>query len=340
MERLIIDTDPGVDDAHAIMMAAAHPGAKIEAITAVGGNVGLEHTVRNALTIVEAIGQDIPVYAGCDGPLMSAGEDAAHVHGSDGLGDAGLRPQSRTAEKEHAAVALVRMVNESPGELTLVAIGPLTNIAVALKLDPMLPYKIKRFVDMGGAVSSHGNTPNVSAEFNIYADPEAAHIVFAAWHEANRVIELIDWEATARHGIPLAMMNKWMALDTPKARFFQKLSAATMAYVLKLSGGDFSFGEDLPDSGAANNPHKEDNPLHEQRKALYDADPLAMAVALEPSCVVRAAKRYVTVEVNGRYTRGQTTVDWLNRSGQPANVSIIMEVNHQRFLDLIEQSLY
>lgn len=312
MERLIIDTDPGVDDAHAILMAAAHPHAKIEAIMAVGGNVGLEHTTRNALTIVEAIGQDIPVYAGCDGALLSSGEDAAHVHGFDGLGDVGLRPQTRQMEKEHAAMALVRMVNENPDVYTLVAIGPLTNIAVALKLDPALPHKIKRFVDMGGAVTAHGNTPNVSAEFNIYADPEAAHIVFEAWHNSGRLIELIDWEVTARYGIPLPLMEKWMALETSLGKFFQKLSAATVQYVLGLTRGD---------------------------KALYDADPLAMMVALEPDSVLRAEERYVMIETDGRYTRGQTTVDWLNRLKQAPNASIIMEVNQERFYTLIEQSL-
>ena len=312
MERLIIDTDPGVDDAHAIMMAAAHPGAKIEAITAVAGNVSLEHTVRNALTIVEAVEQDIPVYAGCDGPLIYSSEDASQWHGQDGLGDANLRPKTRPVESEHAAVALVRMVNEAPGEYTLVALGPLTNIAIALKLDPTLPHKIKRLLDMGGAVSAHGNTRNVSAEFNIYADPEAAYIVFEAWHQAHKIIELVDWEVTARHSISPATMDKWMSMTTPKARFFQKLSAMTVQNVLQATRGTM---------------------------ALFDADPLTMAVALEPDCVVRAEKHYVTIETNGRYTRGQTTVDWLRRTGHHANASIILEVNQQRFLDLIEQSL-
>ena len=195
MEKLIIDTDPGVDDAEAILMAAAHPNATIAAILAVGGNVGLEHTLRNSLTIVEMIEQDVPVYAGCDKPLVIFQEDAAFVHGEDGLGDVGYVPQSRQPEAEHAALALIRMANEAPGEYTLVAIGPLTNIAVALKLDPTLPEKLKRMVVMGGAVTAHGNTSNVSAEFNIYHDPEAAHVVFEAWEQYGGLIELIDWES-------------------------------------------------------------------------------------------------------------------------------------------------
>ncbi|HFC12442.1 MAG TPA: nucleoside hydrolase, partial [Anaerolineae bacterium] len=170
MQRLIIDTDPGVDDAQAILMASAHPNCKIEALMVVGGNVGLAHTVRNALTLVELVGQDIPVYAGCGEPLIGFQEDAAFVHGKDGLGDAGMRPKVRQAEQEHATNALIRMVTAEPNTFTLAAIGPLTNIALAVKLDPMLPHKINRFVVMGGAVTGKGNTGNFSAEFNIYHD--------------------------------------------------------------------------------------------------------------------------------------------------------------------------
>ncbi|MCP4419280.1 MAG: nucleoside hydrolase, partial [Chloroflexi bacterium] len=192
---------PGVDDAQAILMAAAHPNATIAAILAVGGNVGLEHTLRNSLTLVEMVGQEIPVFPGCDKPFVIFQEDAAFVHGQDGLGDVGFVPKTRQPETEHAALALTRMANEAPGAYTLVAIGPLTNIAVALKLDPALPTKLKRLVIMGGAVTAHGNTSNVSAEFNIYHDPEAAHVVFEAWGQSGKIIELIDWEATLRHGI-------------------------------------------------------------------------------------------------------------------------------------------
>ncbi len=311
MEKLIIDTDPGVDDAEAILMAAAHPNATIAAILAVGGNVGLAHTVRNALTIVEAIGQDIPVYAGCDKPLVIFQEDAAFVHGEDGLGDVGYVPKTRRAETEHASLALLRLANESPGEYTLVAIGPLTNIAVALKLDPTLPEKLKRFVVMGGAVTAHGNTSNVSAEFNIYHDPEAAHVVFEAWEAHGGLIELVDWEATLRHGIPGEVVERWHALNTPKSRFYQAISAKTMAFITQYMGHSMMFG----------------------------ADPLAMAVALEPDIVTKAEVRHVSVELTGMYTRGQTTTDWGKRNGRTANTNIILELDIDRFFALMEQGL-
>ena len=311
MERLIIDTDPGVDDAEAILMAAAYPEAKIEAILAVNGNVALEHTVRNALTITDVIEEEIPVYAGCAGPLVMRGENAAFVHGQDGLGDTGFRPSYRQAEAEHAAVALTRMVNANPGEMTLVAIGPLTNIAVALKLDPLLPEKLKRFVVMGGAVTSRGNTTNVSAEFNIYADPEGAHVVCEGWAEVGRLIELVDWEATMRHGISAETVNRWLAIDSPRAQFFRAISAETRRFVRERFG----------------------------RTTMFAADPLAMAVALEPGCVIRSESHFMTIEMCGRYTRGQTTVDWHDRLGQSANAEIILEVDHDRFVTLMEQGL-
>ncbi len=311
MEKFIIDTDPGIDDAQAILMAAAQPKVNIEAIMTVGGNVGLAHTLRNALTIVEVIGQTIPVYAGCDGPLVMPSENAAFVHGEDGLGDIGLRPQSAQAEMEHASVALVRLINESPNEYVLVALGPLTNIAVALKLDPDLPYKLKRFVDMGGAVTGKGNTSNVCAEFNIFADPEAALIVFEAWAAAGRLIEVVDWEATLRHGISPEVVQQWVTMQTPKAKFFAQITAKARVW------GNEHWGDET----------------------FFSADPLAMAVALDPNCVLKTEEHYLRVEISGRYTRGQTIVDWQDRSNQAANASIILAVEQKQFQALIEQGL-
>ena len=188
---------------------------------------------------------------------------------------------------------------------------PLTNIAVALKLDPTLPEKLKRFVVMGGAVTAHGNTTNVSAEFNIYYDPEAAHVVFEAWEQHGGLIELVDWEATMRHGIPEEVMQRWIDLDTPKSRFYQAISAKTVEFISKYMGRTMMFG----------------------------ADPLAMVVALEPDAVTQAEERHVSVELTGMYTRGQTTVDWGQRNGRTANANIILEVDIDRFFALMEQGL-
>jgi len=307
MERIIIDTDPGVDDAHAIMMALAYPGVKVEALTVVGGNVGLANTVANACKVLDVMAADVPVYAGCERPFLHPAENAAHVHGDDGLGDAGLPPSQRIVESEHASAALVRMVNEAPGELTLVALGPLTNVAVALKLDPALPEKLKRLVIMGGAIHAHGNTRNVSAEFNIYADPEAAYLVFEAWPQ----LTMVSWETTVAQGFPMELMQEWMAWENPRARFFRSIITKT----LLLLGQKFG------------------------RPLFYGADELAMAVALEPEIVQEVKEHFVSVELNGRYTRGQTTVDWDDFTGLPANANIILKVDQERFVALMEQGL-
>src|SRR5262245_31059602 len=183
MTRLVVDTDPGVDDALALMLAFASPHVRVEAVTVVAGNVGLERTVANACTILDTLGADsgsTPVFRGCDRAFLG-GRVAATSHGADGLGDCHFPPSPRRVEAEHGSLALVRPANECPGELTLVALGPLTNLAVAMNLDPGLPQKYQRLVVMGGAVRATGNMPSPSTEFNVTSDPEAAAVVLERW---------------------------------------------------------------------------------------------------------------------------------------------------------------
>src|SRR6185437_16123649 len=216
--QLLIDTDPGVDDALAILMAAAH--ADIAGLSIAAGNVGLSHKVRNARTLVDLIGTSTPVFAGCATPLVRAPEeDAAFVHGQDGFGDVGFPGPAAQLSGESAALALLRLTRERPGELTLVALAPLTNLALALRLDPTLPQRVARLVVMGGAVTGHGNTGRIPAEFNIGFDPEAAHVVF----EAFPTFDLVDWEATLRHAFDDAEFDAWLATGDQRAAFFGKV---------------------------------------------------------------------------------------------------------------------
>src|SRR5690606_18178397 len=152
-------------------------------------NVGLAHTVANALKLCEVAGVDVPVYPGCPVPLVHPADDAACVHGQDGFGDTGHAPATCRAQDEHAALAILRLAREHEGRLLLVTLGPLTNLALALRLDPDLPSRIGRLVVMGGAVTGQGNT-SIPAEFNIAFDPEAAGVVFRAFPS----FELVDWE--------------------------------------------------------------------------------------------------------------------------------------------------
>lgn len=303
--QLLIDTDPGVDDALAILMAHAH--ADIAGLSIAAGNVGLSHTVRNARTLIDLLQANVPVFAGCASPLVRApDEDAAFVHGKDGFGDVGFPEPQSALSAESAALALLRLTCERPGELTLVALAPLTNLALALRLDPALPQRVARLVVMGGAVTGHGNTGKVPAEFNVGFDPEAAHVVFEAFPD----FDLVDWEATLRHAFDDAEFDSWLAAGDQRATFFARIAATARGY----------------------------NAAHE-RHGLVAADALAMAVALDPSIVTRSEKRAVAVELDGSLTRGATVVDWAGRLGFPAQANIVLEVDHERFAAMVRRAL-
>jgi inosine-uridine nucleoside N-ribohydrolase len=303
--QLLIDTDPGVDDALAILMAHAH--AEVVALTVAAGNVGLEHTVRNACRLVDLVKAATPVFPGCATPLVRMPEeDAAFVHGTDGFGDAGYGEPLTRANSEHAALALLRLTRERPGELTLVALGPLTNLALAVRLDPLLPGRVKRLVIMGGAVTGHGNTGRIPAEFNIGFDPEAAHVVF----EAFDMFDLVDWEATVRHAFDDPVLDAWLAAGDARAELFGKIFQVARNF----------------------------NASHE-RRGFIAADALAMAVALDPGIVTRSETRHVAIELDGRLTRGATVVDWQRRLGHAPNARIVLDVDQARFGAMIARAL-
>jgi purine nucleosidase len=176
---IILDCDPGVDDALAIAFAAGHPGIKLAGITSVAGNVGLARTTRNALDVADFVGAgDVPVTAGCAGPLLRPALDARHVHGTTGLGGAVLPESRHDPSGGHASDFIIETIAAAPGEITLVATGPLTNVALALRKEPRIASWVRQFVIMGGSAGRGNVTP--AAEYNIWADPEAAAIAFSA----------------------------------------------------------------------------------------------------------------------------------------------------------------
>lgn len=295
---LLIDTDPGVDDALALLMAFADARHEVVGLTVTAGNVGLEHTCANALKLCEVAGrEDVPVYAGAADPLVYPAEDAAHVHGRDGFGDVGLAPAKRGLEAEHAALAILRLSHQYAGELLLVALGPLTNIALALKLDPTLPQRVRRFVVMGGAINGHGNITPV-AEFNIAFDPEAAHLVFSMFPHT----EVADWEATIAHGLLHRDVEQWLAADTGKARFYELISRQTRLW------SEDSRGE-----------------------YWYAADALAMAWVLQPEGATRIEQRPLAVELAGVRSRGATVVDWNRQTGAADNTTLLIGYDQAGF---------
>jgi purine nucleosidase len=309
MTQLVIDTDPGVDDALALIMAFREPDIRVQAVTVVGGNVGLGRTLANARTILDVLGVDpaaTPLFRGCDRPLLEEPVPAT-AHGVDGLGDCHFPPSTRPVEPEHAAVALVRLANERPGALTLVALGPLTNVALALNLDPDLPGKYRRLVVMGGAVRATGNMPRPSTEFNVASDPEAAAVVLLRWPG----LALVPWEAAMTHVIGLDHLHELWSVPGPLAEFVRRITGHRPEHVR----------DDYKMSG------------------MFAADPVAMAVALAPGIVRRSEHRHVSVELGGRHTRGQTTVDWFGFGGAPPNADVVLELDGARFWEMLKASV-
>jgi purine nucleosidase len=303
---LLIDTDPGVDDALALLMAFNDPRHEVVGLTIAAGNVGLRHTVANALKLCEVAGRDdVPVYAGCAQPLLHAAPDAAHVHGDDGFGDVGFEAAARCAEAEHAAQAILRLSHSHAGRLLLVALGPLTNLALALKLDPSLPDRVARLVVMGGAVTCRGNiTP--AAEFNLYFDPEAAHIVFSAFPR----FDLVDWEATIAHGLHHEVVERWLQAGSAHAAFYERISRKTRAWSADRRGAYW-----------------------------HSADGLAMAYALAPEGALEAVARPVEISLDHGPARGATIVDWNRQTGRADAATILLRYDQPRFEAMIEAAL-
>lgn len=302
---LLIDTDPGVDDALALLMAFDDPSHEVVGLTIAAGNVGLDQTVANALKLCEVAGIDVPVFPGADRPLLHPAEDAGYVHGRDGFGDTGYAPAARSADDEHAALAILRLSHAHAGRLLLVALGPLTNLALALRLDPTLPQRIARVVVMGGAVTGRGNVTAL-AEFNIAFDPEAAHIVFGAFAR----VEVADWEAVVAHGLLHTDVEAWLAADSPRARFYASISGHTRRWSADRRG-----------------------------ERWFAADALAMALALDPGGALEMADRPLQVETGHGLARGMTVVDWNRRGGGADNAAILLAYDQARFEARLRRAL-
>jgi inosine-uridine nucleoside N-ribohydrolase len=270
--RVIIDTDPGIDDALALLLAMRSPELKIEAITPVAGNVPLELTLPNALRMVEIAGRtEIPVAAGAKSPLLRRLVTATYAHGENGLGGA-VFPEPKTKPVDQPAAEMIRqIIRKFPGEVTLLTIGPLTNIATALNLDSELAGLIRGLVMMGGSLSGGNITP--AAEFNIYVDPEAAKIVF----QSGIPITMVGLDVTRKTSLTEDHLRELQAGQSPVSQ-----AAATIARnaIQHNRERGFLVGPNMHDS-------------------------LAIAGFLDPS-LLTLKEYYVDVETTGELTAGET----------------------------------
>ncbi|MEX5729194.1 purine nucleosidase [Rhodovulum iodosum] len=301
--KIIIDTDPGQDDAVAILLALASPEIEVLGITAVAGNVPLALTQKNARIVCELAGRtDIPVFSGCDRPLSRALVTAEHVHGKTGLDGPALPDPEMPLQDAHAVAFIVETLRRAEaGTVTLCPLGPLTNIATALQQAPEIAPKIAEIVLMGGAYFEVGNiTP--AAEFNIHVDPEAAAVVFGA-------------------GVPLTVMPldvTHKALVTPERNAaFRALGNRAGIAVAEMT--DFFERFDKAKYGSLG------APLH---------DPCVTAYLLAPELFTG---RHVNVEIEteGRFTAGMTVADWWGVSGRAPNASFMGDVDADGFFTLL-----
>ncbi|WP_166866369.1 MULTISPECIES: nucleoside hydrolase [unclassified Salinibacterium] len=297
---LVIDTDTAQDDCVALLIGLLDPAADLRAITMVAGNVGFAQQVRNAHLTLAAAGRlgEVPIHLGCQRPLVREWVSAENVHG-DGSGglsldDADTLPTS----DEHAVDALIRLAAENPGELRIVAIGPLTNIATALVKDPDFAANVGSLWIMGGSNNGRGNI-TAAAEYNFYVDPEAAKAVFAAGFD----ITVVPWDRlTLRDAVfsrdQLAEIGR---IGTPLATFFTHIVETTLAF-------DESVG--IPGS--------------------THPDSLTAAVLLHPELVIDAAEYHVDVETGSDLTRGYSAMSW-GVHGLEANARVIERVDADGF---------
>jgi purine nucleosidase len=295
--KIILDCDPGIDDALAIAFAHGHPGIELTGITTVAGNVGLARTTANALAVCEFIGAaGTPVTPGCAGPLLRPAVDARQVHGDSGLGGAVLPPAAASPAPGHAIDYIVDTVRAAPGEITLVATGPLTNIALAVKREPRLADWVRQFVIMGGSAGRGNHTP--AAEYNIWADPEAAAAVFrAGW-----TVTMLGLDVTLRTGVTEAVLRRMSKLGPLGTGLL--LPALEQYRSVSEPGGP---------------------PVH---------DVCAVAWVAEPDLFGLVPAR-VQVEVTGQFTAGMTVTDFDFPGGVGGgNALVAMRIDVDRFWDV------
>ncbi len=300
--RIIIDTDPGVDDALTFLLALASPEIQLEALTTVQGNVAIEKATRNALSVLELAKADhIPVARGCSHPIIKPPLGGGEVvHGTSGMGNANLPDPVSQTVTSHAIDYLIERFLAEPGEICLFAIAPLTNVALALRKEPRLAAAIRELVIMGGAIRQGGNITPL-AEFNVYEDPHAAHIVF----HAGIPITLIPLDVTYKCLLTGEDIERLNRIHSPVTRFIRDATSAYLDFYRQHQGLD----------GCA---------LH---------DPLTLATVIAPE-LLSLEEHYVDVDISGGVSTGKTFADFMKVSKKSPNMKVALDVRGREFVEL------
>ena len=303
--KIILDCDPGHDDAIAILLAARNPSIDLLGITVVAGNQTLDKTVVNALNVCQYLGIDVPVYKGCGQPMIRDKQIVAgDIHGESGLDGPVFGPLKKRAEAQHAVNYLVDTLLASDGDITLVATGPLTNLAMAMRLCPDIVPKIKEIVLMGGSYQLGNVTP--AAEFNILADGDAAHVVLTC----GRDVTLVTLDVTRKVQCIPPVMERMSKVSTSAGRLFIDLMTffnMTQKQVYGWEGG----------------------PLH---------DPVTVAYLIDPT-LLTTRHVFTQIDIRSEQSYGRTNCDYFNYSQKPPNSFLSVDIDVAKFWGIIETGL-
>jgi len=306
MQRIILDTDTATDDAIAILLALHAPNIRIEAITIAVGNVDYDQETRNALYTLQIAGKasTVPVYQGSRRPIVRAVHGTAtYVHGADGMGNSNFPAPRQQVESEYAIDAIIRLVETYPNEITIVGIGGLTNIALALLRKPSIAPLIKGITFMGGFYKFYGNvTP--TGTFNIWVDPEAARIVF----QSGVPITTCGFDISVKSSIFTdADYTRVEQLGTPLAKFFLDINKVRRAYCKE----------------------------HQKMNGSNHPDAITVAIVIDPTIVTQTIRRYCDIECSGELTTGTMIVDELEIYKKPANTTLVIEADERKFKEMV-----
>jgi purine nucleosidase len=304
--RVIVDTDTAGDDTQALVMALRSERLSVEAVTVVAGNVEFDYEVENAKYTLDLVGRsDVPVYEGAESPLLKDWDHADHIHGEGGLGGDLFPDTGIDSAEGHAVDAIVERARAAPGEFSLLCIGPLTNVALALAREPDLPDLLDEVIVMGGAVGTLGNdTP--AAEFNFWVDPDAAKRVVS-----DLDVTLVDWGLTQRHAtFGPAAFERVADLDTPEADYFETITA----HLRETLADEDEVGITMPDS-------------------------LAAARLVAPEIVTERSRYHLDVDEREGLTRGYSLVDVNGVLDAPPNATVVESVDDDLFTEMVYATL-